>query len=125
VNETISSLLGIIEKGEEDDVTWAATDAVGKLQDPQKAPGVLTVLLKAANTPPPVGTQDEAPQLRYEALGAIVELAKQNNLKVVSELEKLLHESQHPQKKHVAEAILKLDSTNEAARAVVGPDKAK
>ena len=119
VEKSLPQLINMVQQGKENDITWSATDALGKLDDPTKAQGVLRILLKAANTPPPEGTQDEAPQIRYEALDSIKELAKKNGLNAVPQLESLLNESKSPYKERVAKAILKLDPNNQVAHKVL------
>lgn len=125
IDKMLPTLLTIIKQGKEDDVTWFSTQAVGKIESTQKAKEIIPTLLKAASTPPPEGTQEEAPQVRYYALDSIEELAKRNNLNVVPQLEDLLNESSPPYKRRVAKTILGLDSSNKAAQNVVNSSDAK
>jgi len=119
VDKAFAALLAIIQQGKEDDVTWSSITAIGKLENPQKAQVALPILLKAANTPPPGGTPDEAPQIRYFALDSIKKLAKMNGLNVIPALEKLLNENKSPCKERVAQVILGLDPTNTVAQQVI------
>jgi len=112
VETNLSTLLNIVQQGREDDVTWYAAEALGQLKDQEKVQVVLAVLLKAANKPPAEGTPDEAPQVRYYALGSIKELAKMNKVNAIPDLETILKESKFPYSGHVAKAILELDPTN-------------
>jgi hypothetical protein len=116
VEKSLPNLLGMISQGKENDITWSAADALGELVDPKKAQEILPALFDAANKPPPKGTANEAPQLRYEALDSIKMLAQKNNLNVVPDLEHLLIESKPSYAERVAKAILELDSTNRMAR---------
>src|SRR5882724_9033678 len=54
---------------EENDVSWFAADALARLG--KDGAGVLPALLKALETSPPAGVQDEAPQLRIYAAKAL------------------------------------------------------
>ena len=123
VDKTLSTLLDTIQTEKYEDVVDFSIEAIGKLENRQKAPDALIILLKVANAPPPIGAQEEAPQARYSALNSIVSLAKINNLNAVPELEKLLNESQSPYKERVAKAILELDSTNQIAQKVLNLPK--
>jgi HEAT repeat protein len=125
VDKSFAALLNIIQHGEEDDVTWSSTEAIGKLENPKKAKEALPILLKVASTPPPEGTPDDALQVRYFALDSIKELAKKNSLNVVPSLEKLLNESKSPYKERVAKTILGLDPTNKTAQQVIDSVESK
>lgn len=119
VSETLPSLISIVQQGKEDDVTWFSARALGMLETRKEALESLPVLLRAAGTPPPAGTQDSAPQVRYYALNSIKELATRNKLDVIPQLEELLSASVAPYKERVAKTILKLDSSNRAAQRVI------
>jgi HEAT repeat protein len=125
VEKSLPELIEMVTQGKENDITWLAAEALGKLEDSKKSQEISPVLLKAANIAPPEGTPDEAPQIRYYALESIVEIAKKNNLNVVSDLEKLLDESKSPYKERVAKAILELNPTNEAAKKVLNSPAVK
>jgi hypothetical protein len=116
VDKTVTSLVAIVQRGTEDDVTWFSTQALGQLENREKAQQVLPILLKAAGTPPPNTTPDSAPQIRYCALDAITQLAAKNKLDVLSQLRKLLNSSSGPFKERVTKAILKLDRQDSVAQ---------
>ena len=119
VDKTLPALLKLLRKGEEDDVTWFSTEALGKLENPEQARDIMPDLLKAASSRPPAGTQDSAPQVRYYALDSIKELATKNKLNVVPQLEHLMATAESPYKESVAKTILALDPTNAAAKKAV------
>lgn len=125
VDKTLSTLLDTIQTEKYEDVADFSIEAVGKLENRQKAPDALIILLKVANAPPPIGDQEEAPQARYAALDSIVSLSTKNDLNAVPELEKLLNESQSPYKERVAKAILELDSANQTAQKVLNSSEVK
>jgi HEAT repeat protein len=125
VEKSLPDLVEMVKQGKENDITWSATDALGKLVNPEKAQEILPILLKAANKLPPEGTPDEAPQVRYEALDSIKELSIKNHLNPVPDLEKLLNESTSSYKNRVAKIILKLDSTNQEALKVINSSEVK
>jgi hypothetical protein len=125
VEKSLPELIEMVKQGKENDITWSATDALGKLTDTKKAQEILPILLKAANMLPPEGTPDEAPQVRYEALDSIKELATKNHLNPIPDLVKLLNESSSSYKERVAKIILKLDSTNQVALTVINSSEVK
>ena len=109
IDKFLPTLLNIVQQGKEDDVTWFSTEALGKLENPKLIDEALPVLLKALKTPPPEGTPDEAPQVRYDALDSIKELAQKTKIDVVPELQKISQASKSPFKERVAETILELN----------------
>jgi len=119
VEQTLPTLLQIIQKYQEEDDVWFSIIAVGQLQNRDGSAKALPILFKAAHTPPPEGTQEEAPQMRYYALDSIEKLAKTNGLNVIGDLETLMNESSLPYKTRVASVISELDSTNSAAQVVL------
>jgi hypothetical protein len=125
IDKLLPTLLNIVQQGKEDDVTWFSTEALGKLENQKESQAVMPILLKAANKLPPEGTPDEAPQVRYEALDSIIELAKKNSLDAIPDLEKLLDESKSPYKERVAKTILELNPTNEAAKKALNSSAVK
>ncbi len=119
VEQTFPTLVQIIQKYQEYDDVWFSIMAVGQLRNRDASAKVLPILFKAAQTSPPKGTQDEAPQMRYYALESIEKLATNNGLNVIGNLEKLMNESSLPYKNRVAKVISELDSSNSAAQAVL------
>lgn len=115
VEGSLPELIGIAEQGKEDDITWTALEALGELKNQKEAQKLLPLLLKTALKLPPDGTPDEAPQVRYEALDAIGELAENNSLNCISELEDVMNKSNSSYKGRVAKVVLDLDPTNKMA----------
>lgn len=125
VESTLPLLLEIVRDAKEDDVTWFSAEALGKLDNREKAPEVLAVLLNAASTPPPDSTQDEAPQVRGFALEAIAHLAKVNNLEIITQLEQVMNSTAGSYKQRIAKFILRLDPKNTGALHILNPDLGK
>lgn len=125
VESNFPLLLKIVRDAKEEDVTWFSAEALGKLDNREKAPEALAVLLKAAKTPPPAGTQDEAPQLREFAFGAIAQLARINGLNVILQLEQVMDSTPGSYKQRVAKFILEIDPKNTEASRVLKRDSGK
>ncbi len=119
VDREMSLLLKIVDKSEEDDITWFSTEALGKLGNQEKAREALPVLLAAANKAPPAGTQVEAPQVRYYALDSIGQIAKRHGVNPIPQLEKIMDSNESPYKDRVAKVILELEPTNKKAQQVL------
>ncbi len=111
ISEFLPTLVGIVQQGKEDDVTWFSTEALGKLQDSKLANEVFPVLLKAVKKLPPEGTPDGAPQLRYCALDSIEELAQKKQIDAIPELQKVLEISKPPLREHVAQTISEIEES--------------
>lgn len=114
-------LMQIVKNGAENDLSWNAIKAMGKMRESKNISDVLPVLFKLAGTPPPVGTPDEAPQRRYEALRSIVELSATGNATIVPKLVELLKLSVAPYKQRVAKAILEIAPGNQDAQQALQP----
>jgi HEAT repeat protein len=119
VEQTLPALLQIIQKYQECDDVWFSIEAVSQLRNSTAAAKVLPVLFKVAQIPPPKGTQDEAPQMRVYALDAIEEIAKNNGLNVVDDLEKVKDGSEGSYKIRLGKVIAELERTSSASQSVV------
>jgi len=71
-----SPLVAFVQRGEERDVTWFAAQALGKVRDRKLLGESIRVLVRAMARPPTIGVQVEAPAVRYDALGALVEIGE-------------------------------------------------
>jgi HEAT repeat protein len=87
-DKAIPELLAIVERGEEDDVTWFAAAALGKVTDKQSLPRVVAILGLALKRPGVM--QDGGPQLREYALASMESIGRIERTLVLAELERAL-----------------------------------
>ena len=88
VDQAIPKLLQFVRSGDEIDVSWFATEALGKSQDSRYQNEVVSTLFSALDQAPSVELPASAPQIRYYALSALAEIGERNPTVVLPELRK-------------------------------------
>jgi len=102
---------------EENDVSWFAADALARLG--KDGAGVLPALLKALETSPPAGVQDEAPQLRIYAAKALGQIGVSAPEIVLPALKKAMTNQNAFFAIEAAKAVRILDRTNAESLAII------
>jgi len=109
------TLVEVLREG--NDVSWFATDALARLGKDGTA--VLPALLKALETTPPAGVQDEAPQLRIYAATALGQVGVSAPETVLPALKKAMTNQNPFFAIEAAKAVRMLDRTNAESLAII------
>jgi len=77
VNQTYTRLLQVLSSNQENSLSWATAECLGKISDQEHGVEVLNALLLECEKPVAIDTQIGAPRTRTYALSSAVEIARQ------------------------------------------------